>query len=85
MSFELVDWLGLAAGIHATCGLAFGLVFATRLAGRIDPDARRGTWGFKLAILPGLLVLWPCFVVRLARGGEPREDVRRSEAPEEGR
>ncbi len=85
MAFEIIDWLALVLGFHLALGFAFGLVFATRLVGRLDPDARQGTWGFRLAILPGVVVLWPFLVARLKRGGEPRERGPHYDALEEAR
>jgi hypothetical protein len=63
----------LLAGAYLGVGLAFGAVFVSALVGRIDPDAEHGSWGFRLAILPGAVALWPWMVARLVRGGEPRE------------
>lgn len=44
---------------YVVAGVLFGIAFVTRLAGRIDPGARDGSWGFRLAILPGSIALWP--------------------------
>lgn len=68
----------LDGAVWIVCGyLAVGLIFApmfvTVLVGRIDPDARGASWGFRLAILPGAVALWPWVIARLVRGGEPRE------------
>jgi len=46
-------------GIYLLFGLLFGIVFVTKLAGRFDENARNGSWGFRLMILPGSIVLWP--------------------------
>jgi hypothetical protein len=58
---------------YSGIGLLFGLLFVTRLAGRLDPGAQSGTWGFRLAILPGAAALWPWLLILLARG--PREPI----------
>lgn len=57
-----------AAGVYLLAGLVFGVVFVIRGAGRIDPSARNGTWGFRLLILPGSVALWPLLARRWLRG-----------------
>ena len=52
-------------------GLAFGLWFAWRGAGRLDPLARAGTTGFRLLIVPGASLLWPWLALRSLRGSVP--------------
>lgn len=56
------------ASSYAVVGLLFAAVFVTQLAGRIDPSAAHGTWGFRLVIVPGVIVLWPYLLGRLLRG-----------------
>lgn len=54
------------AAAYLGVGLLFALGFALRLAGRLDPAARHGTWGFRILIVPGAALLWPLLLVRLA-------------------
>lgn len=51
-------------GVYLAIGFVFGLAFVVRGAGRIDPSARNGTWGFRLLILPGSVALWPVLARR---------------------
>ena len=53
-----------AAGIYLAIGVVFGIAFVLRGAGRIDPSARNGTWGFRVLILPGAMALWPLLAKR---------------------
>lgn len=69
-ALELVAWV---AGAYLGVGAVFGALFVVALVGRIDPDATRGSWGFRLAIWPGVATLWPLLALRLAKRGEPRE------------
>ncbi len=48
MSNELAGLLVLAAAGFLAVGVVFAIVFDTRLAGRLDPAAARGTWGFRV-------------------------------------
>jgi hypothetical protein len=56
-----------AALAYAGAGLVFGIWFAWRGAGRLDPVARQGSLGFRLLILPGATLLWPWLTLRLLR------------------
>lgn len=58
---QLIVW-GVTA--YLVCGLLFGLAFVTVGVGRIDPHARGGSWGFRVAILPGVALLWPLMASR---------------------
>lgn len=61
-----------------TAYLALGLVFALPFVAwgiqRIDPAARRGTWGFRLLAIPASAALWPFLLQRLVRGAPPPEE-----------
>ncbi len=60
---------------YAAAGLLFGLLFVIVGAGRLDPNARGASIGFRILILPGLLVFWPLFAYRWIVGrDEPPEE-----------
>lgn len=59
---------------YAVAGLLFAAVFVTRLIGRIDPAAAHGTWGFRLIVVPGVVVFWPYLLGRLLRGATAPPD-----------
>lgn len=40
-------------------GLVFTLLFLIRWIDKVDEAATETSWGFKLIILPGCIVLWP--------------------------
>ena len=58
--------LGVAA-VYLAAGLLFSLPFLLRWAGRLDPAAQAGSTGFRVLILPGVVLLWPLLVRKLAR------------------
>ena len=61
-------------GVYALLGLVFGVVFIARGVGVIDPEAREGSLGFRLIILPGCVALWPLLAWRWAKHqGPPAE------------
>jgi hypothetical protein len=53
------------AGVYLAAGTLFALPFVLKLAGRLDPAARAGSWGFRIIILPGVILLWPVLLTRL--------------------
>lgn len=72
--------------------LAFGLVFAIPFAllgvKKIDPHAMRGSWAFRLLVIPGTMAFWPLLLRRWVTGSkEPPEECnahRRSSGKEAG-
>lgn len=46
-------------GVYFVLGLLFAIAFILRIAPRLDPAAREGSWGFRLIILPAAVALWP--------------------------
>jgi hypothetical protein len=62
-------------GLYAALGLLFAVGFVWSWAGRLDPAAEHGTIGFRVAIVPGVVALWPYLLARLASGaaGPPDE------------
>ena len=57
---SVVAWLGL--------GAMFAVPFVTLGVQRIDPLARGATPGFRLAIVPGVLIFWPLLAARWMAG-----------------
>lgn len=68
MSAFTAQILVTALGIYGGLGAVFAVPFVWRLAGRLDPAARHGTWGFRLLVIPGVIVFWPYLLARLAGG-----------------
>lgn len=64
----------MVLGIYFAVGLAVALPFVFRAAARLDPMAEKGTVGFRLAILPAALALWPLVLSRWIAGGPPPEE-----------
>lgn len=66
----MAQWVVLVAGVYVIVGLVAALFFVTVGAGRVDPAAQGATWGFRVAIFPGCVALWP-FVLQRWRQGSP--------------
>ena len=77
----------LAGALYAGAGALFAVYLVTLGLERIDQTAARAGWGFRVVILPGVIVLWPLLLRRvLAGGGAPPQernahDRRAAESP----
>ena len=67
LSYPVATWVVRLVGLYLLIGVAFAVAFALRWAGRLDPVATQGTWGFRLLLLPGATLLWPVLAGRVAR------------------
>lgn len=63
---QMIVWVATA---YLGLGLLFGIAFVMAGAGRLDPHAKAGTWGFRILILPGSSLLWPILLPRWLSGG----------------
>ena len=61
-------WILFALTAYSAIGLLFAVPFALSGVKKIDPGATHGSWGFRLAILPGAMVFWPLLLKRWANG-----------------
>lgn len=62
---RIVVWIAAA---YLGGGLLFALPFVLHGVERIDPVAREGTWGFRVIIVPGVMLCWPLLAHRWAVG-----------------
>lgn len=71
----ITETLLLAAGIYLLGGVAFAIPFVLLGVAKIDPHAEHGSWGFRLLIIPGTILLWPLLAKRWMKGvPEPPEE-----------
>ena len=55
-------------GVYLALGLAFAIPFTLVGVKKIDPHAARGSWGFRLLIIPGAMTFWPLLLRRWKSG-----------------
>ncbi|MBI5385602.1 MAG: hypothetical protein HZA90_13065 [Verrucomicrobia bacterium] len=58
----------IVAGIYLLCGFVFAIPFAVVGVNRIDPHAAHASWGFRVLIIPGTVLLWPLLGHRWMKG-----------------
>ena len=61
-----------AALFYAAFGFIFAIPFVLYWSGLIDSAAKSGSWGFRLAILPGAVALWPLMALKTIRAFRQR-------------
>lgn len=66
----------LALAAYAAVGLLFAVAFAARGVNRLDPSAREGTLGFRIAIVPAAAAFWPFLLRRWLRGDRAQPEER---------
>ena len=69
MPSDLANILALALEIYLLLGAVFAVWFAASGCRRLDPVAASGTWGFRVLIVPGAVLLWPLLLPRAAAAG----------------
>jgi hypothetical protein len=45
--------------IYGCCGIVFAIAFQAKGINKVDEGAHGSSWGFRVIIIPGLIVLWP--------------------------
>lgn len=68
MTLTLASIIVTALTAYMVLGLIVAPIVVFLGARHLDPAARSGTIGFKLLILPGMMVFWPLMLSRWVRG-----------------
>jgi hypothetical protein len=71
MTIEVARWIVNFGLGYSAIGLVFAVAFVLAGVGRIDPDAKHGSWGFRVLVLPGAAALWPLMLSRWVKGSPP--------------
>ena len=81
MWHEMARVLVRIVGLYVAAGFVFAVPFVILGVGATDPNARRGTIGFRILLLPGAVALWPCLARRWLQGGPPRSGLTAHDRP----
>ena len=49
----------ILAAVYLLCGFIFAIAFVWKGVDKIDEGAHGSGWGFRLIIIPGVMVFWP--------------------------
>ncbi len=61
--------------VYLVIGFVFAIAFSWRGAASVDDDALAGSWGFRILILPGAMLLWPLLAVRWMHAARNRKEA----------
>ena len=64
MAGAVASWLVGLGAVYIALGIVFAVPFLILGVGRIDAAAARGTVGFRIIVLPGVVALWPLLLQR---------------------
>lgn len=66
-AIDVAEVIVAAAKVYVLLGVVFAVPFALLFAQRLDPSVPGSTWGFRVMILPGSVLLWPMLLLRVLR------------------
>ena len=76
MTETIASWLVSVLGIYLAIGLLFSIPFILKGVGKNDPAVEGSTIGFKLIIIPGVVMLWPMLIRRwMSNTGIPPQET----------
>lgn len=81
----ILEWVLLFAAGYLALGVLFALPFVWLGIGQIDPDARRGSVGFRCAVFPGAALFWPYLLLRWRTPKAPPRECNAHRAASETR
>jgi len=64
----IATWIWILIGVYLSLGVLFSVPFLFKRIQQSDPAARGASLGFRLIILPGVVLLWPLLARRWAAG-----------------
>lgn len=59
--------------IYLFAGLVFAIPFVIKGVAKIDEGAHGSTWGFRIIIIPGVIVFWPWLLKKWLKSPNRRD------------
>ncbi|MBX2821680.1 MAG: hypothetical protein KTR29_18420 [Rhodothermaceae bacterium] len=76
MNESIATWFVSAFGIYLVVGILFSIPFVLKGVGKNDPAVQGASIGFRLIIIPGVVMLWPVLLLRwMSDAGMPPEET----------
>lgn len=70
-----VNTLLAMTALYLLCGLLFAIAFITKGVSMIDEGARGAGIGFRIIIIPGVMLFWPFLLLRWIKAARGRKKV----------
>lgn len=64
----MVDFFLITLATYLLIGALFAIPFIISGIGKIDPTAQKGSWKFRLIVMPGVIAFWPTLFWRWIKG-----------------
>ena len=71
----MVEILLIIAAIYLLEGVLFVIPFLMKGLNKVDEGAHGSTTGFKIIIIPGVIVLWPVLLSKWMKGNRNHRDT----------
>ena len=72
----MVEILLIIAAIYLLLGVLFVIPFLIKGLNKVDEGAHGSTIGFKIIIMPGVIVLWPVLLSKWMKGNGNHGDTK---------
>ena len=72
----MIETLLIIAAVYLVLGLFFVIPFLIKGLNKIDEGAHGSTIGFKIIIIPGVIVFWPVLLRKWMRGNGNHGDTK---------
>jgi len=72
----MVEILLMIAAVYLVLGLLFVIPFLMKGLTKVDEGAHGSTMGFKIIIIPGVIVFWPVLLSKWMKGNMNHGDTK---------
>ncbi|HET9744546.1 MAG TPA: hypothetical protein VFP97_02470 [Chitinophagaceae bacterium] len=72
----IVQIILITASIYLLLGVLFVIPFLTKGLTKVDKGAHGGTIGFKIIIIPGVIVFWPALLLKWVKANGKPSNVK---------
>jgi hypothetical protein len=71
---NIVSFLLVIVAVYLSAGFVFAIPFVIKGVTKIDEGAHGSTWGFRIIIIPGVIVFWPLLFRKWSRSVYKKKD-----------
>ena len=72
----MIETLLIIAAVYLAVGVLFVIPFLIKGLNKVDEGAHGSTIGFKIIIIPGVIVLWPVLLSKWMKSNLNHEDTK---------
>ena len=72
----MIETLLIIAAVYLAVGVLFVIPFLIKGLNKVDEGAHGSTIGFKIIIIPGVIVFWPVLLSKWMKGNRNHGDTK---------